>query len=145
MAAILEKCSKVHFVCNIFLATSTFWNLEILSFPVIYVLLRPSLGTDMSNFSGLCNGLIIGQTWPECLKRVSSQKRPIFCESKCLKYIFSIFNQTWNRELFLWTPVKMFQSQNIPESKCPKVKNIPVKNAPRKMFKSNCLSQNVPC
>ena len=24
---------------------------------VIYVLLRPSLGTDTSNFSGLCNGL----------------------------------------------------------------------------------------
>ena len=46
MAAILEKCLKVHFVCNFFLATSTIWNLGALSFPMIYLSLRPSFGTD---------------------------------------------------------------------------------------------------
>ena len=57
MAAILEKSSKVHFVCKFFLATSENWNLEVLGFPMIYVSLCPSLDTDIANFRGLCNGL----------------------------------------------------------------------------------------
>ena len=68
MAAILEKCSKVHFVCNIFscylnIVKSTDIELQILIQILIatdidlYVSLRPSLGTDKSNFSGLCKGL----------------------------------------------------------------------------------------
>ena len=43
-----------------------------------------------------------------------------FCESKCPKYIFSIFNQSRDREHLWWTHwsklprVKTSQSQNIP-------------------------------
>ena len=59
MAAILEKSSKVHFVCKYFLATSENWNLGVLGFPMIYVSLCPSLDTNMANFRGLCNGLYV--------------------------------------------------------------------------------------
>ena len=59
MAVILEKSSKVHFVCKFFLATSENWNLEVLGFPMIYISLCPSLDTDMANFRGLCNGLYV--------------------------------------------------------------------------------------
>ena len=52
MAAILEKSSKVHFVCKFVLATSENWNLGVLGFPIIYV-------SDMANFRGLCNGLYV--------------------------------------------------------------------------------------
>ena len=66
MAAILKKCSKVHFVCDFFLATSEIYNLGALSFPMMYVSLCPSLDTDKANFRGLCNGLFIegmSSTW----------------------------------------------------------------------------------
>ena len=59
MAAILEKSSKVHFVCKFFLATSENWNLGVLGFPMVYVSLCPSLDNDMANFRGLCNGLYV--------------------------------------------------------------------------------------
>ena len=46
MVVILEKCLKVHFVCNFFLATSKIWNLGVFTFPMMYVSLCPSFGTD---------------------------------------------------------------------------------------------------
>ena len=52
MAAILEKSSKVHFVCKFFLATSENWNLGVLGFEMIYVSLCPSLDTDMQISGG---------------------------------------------------------------------------------------------
>ena len=82
-------------------------------------------------------------------------KRPIFSESKCPKYIFTIFNQTRDNKHFFvnslskcpkvkLSQVKTSQSQNVPsqnvpkskrpKSKHPRVKTSQVKKSQVKMF-----------